>query len=350
MAPVAIPLEEQDVLPIGPAYRRCRSVRVLRSVDTVVYEGASRTNGTPERLFERAFFTSGDYRVLYRPGELRREDLDGSHAVVWTGVPEDAVAIVYEVPFRRCRRITLRRPVSVTYRYEKPRGEESLLLMQAGRIFTDEGAHLYYRPGEIREVILTPGPYYGLGRTHEGFVEGDLAIDYLGTEEVLEPSVPTAPARAAPQVSSPSSSPAVTFQGKDLAAVQRILERERDRAVGALEALGDANGAVSDAIRARTEHDLGDALSLLHALPGPEPTSVLSFAWLRFLSGHWTREAPTEPGVYPTCPLNCPAGKSMPTVTAVAHAGGVRLLDEWRGWFWSEPLPQLPHPPDWNPF
>ncbi|OPZ74180.1 MAG: hypothetical protein BWY79_02151 [Actinobacteria bacterium ADurb.Bin444] len=69
--------------------------------------------------------------------------------------------------------------------------------------------------------------------------------------------------------------------------------------------------------------------------------------WATFLAGHWTLERPTRPGTYPTCARECPGTGNQYVVAYVdPKTGGVKLVGEWRGWFWSEPRPNLPNPPD----
>lgn len=104
---------------------------------------------------------------------------------------------------------------------------------------------------------------------------------------------------------------------------------------------------------------VAEAVVVTYLAPGAEPAAPaessetskasptgVSSAWQRFLAGHWTREAPTRPGAYVTCPLECPASRTFPTAVAIEREGRVELLEPWHGWFWSEPLPQLPNPPD----
>jgi hypothetical protein len=71
--------------------------------------------------------------------------------------------------------------------------------------------------------------------------------------------------------------------------------------------------------------------------------------WERFLSGHWTREKPTKPGVYIVEGVQCgePQGVSLTkTLIVVEHEGRLISTHTWGGWRWSEPAPYLPPTPD----
>lgn len=72
-------------------------------------------------------------------------------------------------------------------------------------------------------------------------------------------------------------------------------------------------------------------------------------AWSRFLHGHWTREKPTKPGTYPIEGVKCgrPEGTLPSSVVVVAKLGDALIYtQDWKGWWWSEPFPMLPPPPD----
>jgi len=76
--------------------------------------------------------------------------------------------------------------------------------------------------------------------------------------------------------------------------------------------------------------------------------------WDRFLAGNWTMEPPTKAGVYPIADRD---GNQaiMPFVVAKLPDGELHYSmlgrssmcgsDIWQGWFWSQPIPNLPNPP-----
>ena len=72
-------------------------------------------------------------------------------------------------------------------------------------------------------------------------------------------------------------------------------------------------------------------------------------AWARFLSGHWTRERPTRPGYYPIqCLKSGETEGTTPSSLCLVYEleGEIRFTQGWGGWWWSEPLPDLPPTPD----
>lgn len=78
---------------------------------------------------------------------------------------------------------------------------------------------------------------------------------------------------------------------------------------------------------------------------------TLSDRWALFLGGHWTRERPTKPGYYPVEAVTCGDQDGVvPSLTVLAYDdhGQLRFAQSWGGWWWSEPLPALPPPPDTN--
>lgn len=84
------------------------------------------------------------------------------------------------------------------------------------------------------------------------------------------------------------------------------------------------------------------------------PVSPVSPEWAAFLSGHWTRERPTRPGTYPVCALGVPPGAQTMVFFIDPSTGKIASPNDlagsgWRGWFWSEPMPRLPAPPDCPP-
>jgi hypothetical protein len=80
--------------------------------------------------------------------------------------------------------------------------------------------------------------------------------------------------------------------------------------------------------------------------------------WKRFLTGHWQKEMPKREGAYPIHPRSDPRYPGM-TANVVHHDGkyfcanylplGRNWADghipegtSWAGWWWSEPIPDLP--------
>lgn len=75
-------------------------------------------------------------------------------------------------------------------------------------------------------------------------------------------------------------------------------------------------------------------------------------AWERFLAGHWRTTIPEERGMFPRATrdgLEAPAAyvckgpdpDGSPVAWWSPHG-------EWRGWWWSAPIPDLPRPPPWT--
>jgi hypothetical protein len=74
--------------------------------------------------------------------------------------------------------------------------------------------------------------------------------------------------------------------------------------------------------------------------------------WKLFLSGYWTRERPTKPGLYVVEGVGGgePRGVSLSkTIFAYMNDGAVKFTQPWGGWWWSEPVPNLPATPDTQP-
>jgi hypothetical protein len=76
--------------------------------------------------------------------------------------------------------------------------------------------------------------------------------------------------------------------------------------------------------------------------------------WDRFLSGHWTKTPPTKEGSYPIA-----FGEASTEITPILFIwiiekeDGIEYVNynyvrkdylEWGGYFWSEPMPNLPPP------
>lgn len=83
--------------------------------------------------------------------------------------------------------------------------------------------------------------------------------------------------------------------------------------------------------------------------------------WSTFARGHWTRECPNEPGMYPVVRRDSAVPESTPFTVFVEYEfrrlqsveGVVRdvttfcpatFRTEWKGWWWSEPLPAMNAP------
>lgn len=80
--------------------------------------------------------------------------------------------------------------------------------------------------------------------------------------------------------------------------------------------------------------------------------------WADFARGRWTRECPTEPGLYPVAPLASAIPETTPFAVWVEYSfrrlsrhegvvidvSGYRPAGkrtEWQGYWWSEPLPLM---------
>lgn len=85
-----------------------------------------------------------------------------------------------------------------------------------------------------------------------------------------------------------------------------------------------------------------------------EQKRVLAKASATFAKGHWTKEPPTEVGVYILAENYAyyPVRPSY-TMTVLYHRGNVQYVlpggipkekPSWEGWFWSAPIPVLPPP------
>jgi len=84
--------------------------------------------------------------------------------------------------------------------------------------------------------------------------------------------------------------------------------------------------------------------------------------WITFVDGHWQKEMPTKPGTYPTANREKERTGNRHVVipkkgedfqekaydaSAVTNAFRTEGTD-WGGWWWSEPYPELPEPPEWD--
>lgn len=62
---------------------------------------------------------------------------------------------------------------------------------------------------------------------------------------------------------------------------------------------------------------------------------------IQFAKGQWQRTQPTTKGWYPTMTRDGLRGADI-FVMADGHA-----IEEWAGWWWSEPRPPMPKAPVW---
>jgi len=69
---------------------------------------------------------------------------------------------------------------------------------------------------------------------------------------------------------------------------------------------------------------------------------VISAEWQHFARGHWQKECPDLEGRYPTSD-RC----GYPAVDQYVHTD-TAIAADWDGWWWSEPYPTLPNPPEWG--
>jgi hypothetical protein len=81
----------------------------------------------------------------------------------------------------------------------------------------------------------------------------------------------------------------------------------------------------------------------------------LKEAWKKFINGHWEKTFPEKAGVYPTATREgCRATDRHVALIRGGHlvdTTSYRPIDKsttWAGWWWSEPIPALPPPPDWE--
>ena len=69
--------------------------------------------------------------------------------------------------------------------------------------------------------------------------------------------------------------------------------------------------------------------------------------WFQFLSGRWSLIKPTKPGIYLTKTKDCLTGFGSEAVCYLdPTTKEPKLVRSWGGYFWSEPIPDLPHPLD----
>ncbi len=76
-------------------------------------------------------------------------------------------------------------------------------------------------------------------------------------------------------------------------------------------------------------------------------SEALLDSWAKFIQGHWQREMPTGPGRYPTANRvgNTTGSRVVYTHPTTHKPQGDR---PWKGWWWSEPFPEMPRAPMWD--
>lgn len=67
-----------------------------------------------------------------------------------------------------------------------------------------------------------------------------------------------------------------------------------------------------------------------------------------FMRGEWTLEMPREPGIYPICRSGMTASMLFNVVFYPAPNQEPKAATPWDGWWWSEPFPTMPPPPDYE--
>lgn len=78
---------------------------------------------------------------------------------------------------------------------------------------------------------------------------------------------------------------------------------------------------------------------------GDATTSLETAMWTDFLNGKWQKEKPTSVGVYPIANRQGKvSGEAMFTSDCEGNVFSV-THDNWDGWFFSRPMPQLPNRP-----
>lgn len=69
--------------------------------------------------------------------------------------------------------------------------------------------------------------------------------------------------------------------------------------------------------------------------------------WVKYSQGRWTRETPKEPGTYTVTTadpelLGCAPGHSTIHVVRMPNGDLYVTNENFKGYWWSEPLPDLP--------
>lgn len=67
--------------------------------------------------------------------------------------------------------------------------------------------------------------------------------------------------------------------------------------------------------------------------------------WQKFASGKWQKEMPQQEGNFPIANRD---GVIFPVPKNIRNIDGIFYpRSPWHGWWWSEPMPELPCPPEW---
>jgi hypothetical protein len=69
--------------------------------------------------------------------------------------------------------------------------------------------------------------------------------------------------------------------------------------------------------------------------------------WDKFLNGHWQREMPQKRGRFRLASVD---GSFVPEFGIIYFDPTEKKycsVSNWGGWWWSEPMPDLPKPPKW---
>lgn len=70
--------------------------------------------------------------------------------------------------------------------------------------------------------------------------------------------------------------------------------------------------------------------------------------WEKFLAGYWTRTPPKHEGTYPIADVSGQQQSRTVVIFQNPTTQEWEMRPYWKGWFWSEPIPELPTPPEWS--
>jgi hypothetical protein len=68
--------------------------------------------------------------------------------------------------------------------------------------------------------------------------------------------------------------------------------------------------------------------------------------WNKFLQGHWQREKPLVEGLYPLATLDGDLTSDKGIIYKDPETGNMKSVRTWGGFWWSEPVPDLPAVPE----